>query len=66
MGAFSVFHWLIVLVLVVVIAWPITKILGRLGISRWWAILAFLPLINLVGLWILSVVRWPKIDGAGR
>ena len=65
MGTFSPVHWLIVLVpLCVAFDFPVAKILERLGISRWWTILAFFPLLNIVGLWALSAVRWPKVDAA--
>jgi hypothetical protein len=58
----SPWHWLILLVIMALIGFPIAKILRRLGISRWWTIMAFLPLLNLFGLWALSAVRWPKVD----
>ncbi len=63
MDQLSPFHWLIVLVpLGVAFGFPIAKILQRLGISRWWTILAFFPLLNVLGLWALSAVRSPKVD----
>jgi hypothetical protein len=34
-------------------------ILHRAGRSRWWTILAFVPLINLIGLWVFAFTRWP-------
>jgi hypothetical protein len=63
MGTLSPWHWLIFLVIWVgLIGFPIAKILQRVGISRWWTIMAFVPLINLFALWALSAVRWPKLD----
>lgn len=62
MGTLSPVHWLILLVIAALFGWPIAKILERMGISRWWTILAFFPLLNIVGLWTLSSVRWPKVD----
>jgi hypothetical protein len=55
-------HWLILLAIVVVLVWPIVIILKRMGFSGWWSALFFLPLGNVVGLWILAKVRWPKCD----
>jgi hypothetical protein len=63
-AGFSVVHWVIVLGLLALIGFPVAKILRRLGLSRWWTILAFVPLLNLFGLWALSAVRWPRVDGA--
>ena len=64
MGELSPFHWLIVLGFLALVGFPVAKILQRLGISRWWTILAFLPLLNIFGLWALSAVRWPKVEGS--
>jgi hypothetical protein len=36
------------------------KILHRMGYSGWWSILSVIPIANVIGLWILSKVRWPK------
>lgn len=41
---------------------PIAHILNRAGRSRWWVIVAFLPLLNLIGLWVFAFTRWPKPD----
>jgi len=56
-------HWLIVLMLVSILI-PIQQILFRTGRSRWWVLLAFIPLLNWVGLWFLAFCRWPAINGA--
>jgi hypothetical protein len=38
---------------------PFLRILRRVGLSRWWALLFFVPLVNLVALWLLAWARWP-------
>jgi len=38
---------------------PSVMILRRLGYSVWWAILAAVSPINIIGLWVLAMVRWP-------
>lgn len=58
MGAFSIWHWLIVLIYFAAIGIPVAKILQRAGFSRWWTILAFIPLVNLTGLWIFAFSPW--------
>jgi hypothetical protein len=35
------------------------RILRRVGLNRWWALLFFVPLLNLVGLWLLAWGKWP-------
>ena len=59
MGMFSVWHWVVVAVILVVLGYPVARILGRLGFSRWWVLLALLPYANVVGLWVVAFVKWP-------
>jgi hypothetical protein len=46
---------LYVLVLIV----PAVKVLPRVGFSGWWSILIFVPLVNIIALWIFAFGRWP-------
>jgi hypothetical protein len=63
MNTLSPWHLLILLVIpAVLLGFPVAKILQRLGISPWWTILMFFPLLNLIGLWMLSFVRWPRLE----
>jgi hypothetical protein len=39
---------------------PFGQLLRRVGLSRWWLLLAFVPLINVIALWVFAYVRWPK------
>ncbi|MNE03566.1 hypothetical protein [uncultured Brevundimonas sp.] len=59
MGGFSIWHWLVFGAVLVFLGYPAARILRRLGFSRWWVILAFIPYANLLGLWILAFIRWP-------
>ena len=63
MGLFSITHWIVVILILTGIILPVVRILRRLGLSGWWAVLAFLPLGNLAGLIALSLVRWPAERG---
>lgn len=38
---------------------PFMRILRRVGLSRWWVLLFFVPLLNLAGIWLLAWARWP-------
>jgi len=48
------------LLFIVLVGIPVANILHRAGRSRWWTILAFLPFLNLIGLWVFAFTRWPK------
>jgi hypothetical protein len=38
---------------------PSVLILRRLGYSGWWAILAAISPLNIIGLWLLAFLNWP-------
>ena len=44
---------------------PAGLILKRTGHSMWWALLCFIPVAALFGLWVLAFTRWtpPQSDG---
>jgi uncharacterized membrane protein YhaH (DUF805 family) len=50
--------WIVTLAGVV----PVAVILQRIGRSPWWALLFAVPVVNVIGLWMLAFARWPKLD----
>ena len=59
MGSFSVWHWAIFATVLLILAVPGVRMLKRLGFSGWWVVLAFIPWLNIVGLWVIAFVPWP-------
>lgn len=59
-GFGSGFMLLVYLVLIVI---PMAKIVGRTGYNRWWTVLAFIPLVNLIALWFFAFSQWPALAG---
>ncbi len=55
---FSIFHWLIVIVLLANLV-PVAKILSRTGHNAGWCVFVFIPLINLILLWVFAFKTWP-------
>jgi uncharacterized membrane protein YhaH (DUF805 family) len=54
--------WLQILILglfFIAFIFPIFRILKRIGFSGWWAVLVIVPLVPLVGLWVLAFIKWP-------
>ena len=47
----------------VIVGIPVMQILHRTGFSRAWILIAFVPVVNLVFLWIYAFKRWP-VEGA--
>lgn len=64
MGAFAGWQ-LFVLTMILLTLYPVGRILGRLGYSPWWALLAMVSPLNVIGLWILAFARWPVEDAGG-
>ena len=60
MAGYGLGHWLVFAVMVAVVLYPIGKILGRIGLSPFWSIVALVPLVNLVALWVLAFIDWPE------
>jgi hypothetical protein len=58
MGAFSIWHWVIVL-LFLVPAWPAWRISERAGLSGGWGLLMVVPIVNLIALWLFAFLSWP-------
>ncbi|MEI6417520.1 MAG: hypothetical protein WCO82_00485 [Sphingomonadales bacterium] len=64
MGSFSLVQWIIVgvyLASFVLTILALVRILRRTGYSGWWCILAFVPIANIIGLWIFSNASWPAV-----
>jgi hypothetical protein len=59
---FSLWHLLIVIIVIIASIWPVAKILRRAGFSGWWAILSVIPLVNYIALWVFAVSRWPATE----
>jgi hypothetical protein len=59
----SIWNWLLTLFSAAIVGAPVMRILHRAGFSRWWVLLCFMPLLNLIGLWIFAFTTWP-LDAA--
>ncbi len=64
MGAVSVWHWIIVVLYLFLFMFPVVKILRRAGFSGWWCMVAVIPPLNLIFLWVFAFARWPNSGAA--
>lgn len=62
MGSFSIWHWLIILV-VFGVFWiiPIWVIIKKAGYSPAWSLFGFIPLLNVLLLWVFAFSNWPSL-----
>jgi len=65
-GYWSIWHWILFAVFAALVLYPIGRILARIGFSPFWSVIALIPLVNLVGLWIVALVDWPREKGRAR
>jgi hypothetical protein len=61
---YSPFHWLVGLVGFLIFVIPAVKIVQKAGFSGWWVILSFIPLLNVIMLWVFAFARWPLEERA--
>ena len=59
MGSFSLWHWLIFLLMGFLVVFPTWRILHRVGLPGPLGLLALVPFLNLLMLWVFALVRWP-------
>ena len=57
-------RWGIFIILSFLVLSPTIKILRRTGYSEWWALLLYVPIFNIVALWLFAYGRWPKAGGS--
>lgn len=62
MGDISIWHWLVLLVFWVAIAFPVSKIAARAGHAAWISYLMCFPILPfglIIYLWVLALKAWP-------
>lgn len=62
----SAWHLILMIISAALILYPIGRILGRIGFSPLWSLVALLPFLNLIGLWVLAMIPWPNHDPLRR
>ena len=45
---------------VIVVSIPVARIFKRVGLSPWLSVLAIVPFVNLLGLWLFAFSPWPS------
>ena len=54
---------IVIIVIIAILAIvPSVIVLRRLGFSPWWAIVAPISPLNIIGLWVIAFVKWPVED----
>lgn len=53
---------LLALVISLAIFYPYVRVLRRAGFSGWWFLLMFVPVVNVIMIWVFAFVKWPAVD----
>jgi len=62
MGSGGISLWqLLVIIFIALSVWIYGRILNKAGYSRWWVILVFVPLLNIIMMWVFAFAKWPKL-----
>ena len=61
---FSMWNWLLIPVLLVLVGIPQARIIYRAGYSPWWVIAFLIPGIRIVALWLFAFIWWPALHKA--
>ena len=59
MGSFSIWHWLIVIFILVLYVWPLWRIVRKAGYPGALSLLTFIPIVNIIMFWVFAFVKWP-------
>lgn len=49
--------------IILALLWPYALIAQRVGITKWFVVTQFIPIVNIIALWYLALTMW-KIDAA--
>jgi uncharacterized membrane protein YhaH (DUF805 family) len=58
----SIWQILIILIVVIPIIWIYGRILNKAGFSRWWTPLIFIPIVNIIMIWVFAFAKWPRLE----
>ena len=63
---FSILHLLILVVFLVIYLVPIVMIIRKAGYNGFWVLMLFVPLVNIIMLWVFAFANWPVLRGQPR
>jgi len=61
-GGIGVWQLIIVVIILALPIWIYGRILKKAGYSRWWVLLIFIPIVNIIMIWVFAFAKWPNIE----
>jgi hypothetical protein len=62
--AFSLVNLVIIAIVLVIYLVPLVMIIRKAGYNGFWVLLLFVPLVNIIMLWVFAFAKWPSLRGA--
>lgn len=59
MSSFSVAHWLVMILWLVIFVIPGWRIVAKAGYPGALSLLLFVPLVNVIAIWVFAFSKWP-------
>lgn len=66
MHPISAWNVLFVVVIFIAMLYPYVRIIRRAGYSGWWTLAVFVPILNVVMLWVFAFAKWPALSRTDR
>ena len=66
MQSMNLWSGLIVIAICLAMLYPYVRIIRRAGYSGWWLLTMFVPILNMVMLWVFAFAKWPALSRADR
>jgi hypothetical protein len=60
-GSLFIGHWVLLLAIAVLVVLPFWRIVGKTGMPAALSLLFFIPIANVVFLWVLAFAEWPAL-----
>ncbi|MCQ4323301.1 hypothetical protein [Stutzerimonas stutzeri] len=60
MYGYGTWHGWGLLAMVIVFIVPLWKILTKAGFNGAWSLLTFVPMVNIIALWVFAFSKWPE------
>jgi hypothetical protein len=64
-ASFSIWHWCIVLFAFGLFVIPLWRIVSRAGFPGAFSLLALIPMVNILMLWVFAFISWPNERPSG-
>jgi uncharacterized membrane protein YhaH (DUF805 family) len=59
LGGINIWSLIIILIIILPSLWLGALVLKKAGYSGWWSLTMFIPLVNIIMMWVFAFGTWP-------